>query len=283
MRATEANRMIALNVSTFIRKRRLTIGELADMAAVSPYIINRMRKCNNGRFHHFKPGTIEAVASAVGVTADVLVNDIADAVQREEIVSHIISLHDGGTSDEEIADKLDLNDWFVMNVISEMQGKEKPTQFVTGSYKLTKEQLTAAARMREEGQTYREIAESFGVCPETIKNHLMDAGVRKGTAARGKIVRLYSSGYSVKRIAEKTGAGTGVIRNVIRKARNDGRAAQRTHSRSYKLADDQIAQVVRMYESGCSASQIAKVFGVTSATIRNYVRMVKAKQADDQQ
>lgn len=205
-------------------------------------------------------------------------------------IAQAVKMRESGCSAAQIAKIFGVNEKTIRNYVrmeKQDDGKGKPAQFASGSYILTKEQLAAAARMREEGQTIQKIAESFGVGQTTIGRHLRNAGVYKGATITKKkedeIVRLYSDGYSVRRITEKTGASTRTIKNVISEAISSGRATRRAHGGSYKLTEAQIAQAVKMRESGCSASQIAKAFGVTGSTIRNYVRMVKAKQADNQQ
>lgn len=125
--------------------------------------------------------------------------------------------------------------------------------------------------------------EAAAVPPHPVESLAYSKRAAITKEAGDEMVCLYNSGYSVRRIAEKTEVSATTVKKIIREARRSGSTTRREHGGAYKLADAQIAQAVEMHESGISVRQIAKTFGVTGATIRNYLSREKAKRANGQQ
>ena len=86
----ESNRMIALNVRTYLEKNGMSVYEFAHKSGVSPKVIRQMISgSEEGSNHIFNSAPIGKVAAAIGADADVLVNGIADEEQRRMITGAI--------------------------------------------------------------------------------------------------------------------------------------------------------------------------------------------------
>lgn len=110
--------MIALNVRVYLEKNRMNIYEFARKSGVSPKVIRQMVSgSKEGSNHMFNLVPIGKVAAAIGADADVLVNGIADEEQRRMITGAIAGSHEYGAPASEIADMLNVEESFVLDVI----------------------------------------------------------------------------------------------------------------------------------------------------------------------
>lgn len=110
--------MIALNVRTYLEKNGMSVYEFAHKSGVSPKVIRQMISgSEEGSNHIFNSAPIGKVAAAIGADADVLVNGIADEEQRRMITGAIAGSHEYGAPSSKIADMLNVEESFVLDVI----------------------------------------------------------------------------------------------------------------------------------------------------------------------
>ena len=84
-----------------------------------------------------------------------------------------------------------------------------------------------------------------------------------------KMRDLYESGLSIPKIAKMFGVSYGTMWNRL----NDTGVEMRKTSKGYrKSTQDEMSKMRDLYEFGLSSNDIAKMFGVSPETVRNYLR-----------
>jgi transposase len=143
------------------------------------------------------------------------------------------------------------------------------------------------------GLSTAQIGKRFGVERHTVLDGLKRKGIamrrpRRPTRWEGtreqaeEVVRLYKDGRTVRDIAHVMQTRTTPISRVLQEAGFVSGSRGRRH-----LKDHQVAEVIEAYKSGEYCREIAERYGVSSATIGNYLRRAgietrsgKARSAD---
>jgi transposase-like protein len=151
---------------------------------------------------------------------------------------------------------------------------------VTGRY--YHDDDTEIAKRYQAGRTTREIAAEFGVSAKAVASALQRQGVprRKGgprgwqgsvtfEERRAEVIRLYTSGGSVKGIAEKLRCRTPFVTGVLRDAGIPRRPFGHANS---AFTDDEAQQVAAEYRAGATCADLGRKYGVSHVTIRAWLR-----------
>jgi transposase-like protein len=139
-----------------------------------------------------------------------------------------------------------------------------------------------------EGKTAKEIADRFGVCDQSILRSLERQGIPRRPAGKRKVwtgsadqrervISMYRSGESVRGIAQALGCRSPVISDTLEGA-GIVRRPHGTEARA--ISDEEIPDLVRAYQAGAHATELAKKYGTSHTTIRNYLKAegVKLRQ-----
>ena len=128
----------------------------------------------------------------------------------------------------------------------------------------------------ENGETVREIAEDIGTTFGTVCNILNNRNVRtmseaaKSAKAEGtEVCRRYEAGESSRELAESFGVHSSTIHDILKRHGVKIRSVSQTRG---GLTDEQEAEVCRRYKAGGTTTMLARVFGVSAATIHKLIR-----------
>lgn len=139
--------------------------------------------------------------------------------------------------------------------------------------KLTPEQVSEAVGLYEAGESIANIAEHFVVSAPTIRARLKERGLRLsiGRALSQKQVReaasLYRSGKTIASIAKRFSRTERTIRRVLV---SEGVSLRCTRSRA--ITGEQAREALRLYSSGLSLRNVAKVMGISHQTASDHIK-----------
>ena len=103
-----------------------------------------------------------------------------------------------------------------------------------------------------------------------------------------QLIKLYKEGETLKNIGEVFGMSHGSVINYVKKLKDKGidielrgQGKQSNYSNSLDLSDERkVRRFIRMYQDGHTLDAIGDTFGMTAASVRNYVRRLKDKGVD---
>lgn len=103
-----------------------------------------------------------------------------------------------------------------------------------------------------------------------------------------QFIKLYNEGENLTNIGKVFGISKSSVRNYIQRLKDKGvdidfrgQGSQRKTAKSLDLSDERkVRRFIRMYQDGHTLDAIGDTFGMTAASVRNYVRRLKDKGVD---
>lgn len=182
---------LSRNIGSLIRKSGLTKKEFSELTGISHEIVRNMLSGDNTcRCHR---ATLERMASAFGVSSDLLLNGDAGELKDAAVAPHhvgssgysrkaaitketrdeIVRLYNSGYGKRRIAEEVAVSLDSVKSIIKKARSSGEAVQRGHGgSYKLTDAQIDQAVGMYETGVSTFQIATMFGVNQKTIRNYI---------------------------------------------------------------------------------------------------------------
>ena len=182
---------LSRNIGSLIRKSGLTKKEFSELTGISHETVRNMLSGDNTcRCHR---ATLERMASAFGVSSDLLLNGDAGELEDAAVAPHhvgssgysqkaaitketrdeIVCLYNSGYGKRRIAEEAAVSLNSVKRIIKKARSSGEAVQRGHGgSYKLTDAQIDQAVGMYETGVSTFQIATMFGVNQKTIRNYI---------------------------------------------------------------------------------------------------------------
>lgn len=182
---------LSRNIGSLIRRSGLTKKEFSELTGINHETVRNMLSGDStSRCHR---ATLERMASAFGVTSDLLLNGDASELKDAAVVPHhvgssgysgraaitketrdeIVRLYNSGYGKRKIAEEVAVSQASVKKIIKEARNSGEAVQRGHGgSYKLTDVQIAQAVEMHEAGVATSQIAAMFAVNAKTICNYV---------------------------------------------------------------------------------------------------------------
>lgn len=182
---------LSRNIGSLIRRSGLTKKEFSELTGINHETVRNMLSGDStSRCHR---ATLERMASAFGVTSDLLLNGDASELKDADVVPHhvgssgysgraaitketrdeIVRLYNSGYGKRKIAEEVAVSQASVKKIIKEARNSGEAVQRGHGgSYKLTDVQIAQAVEMHEAGVATSQIAAMFAVNAKTICNYV---------------------------------------------------------------------------------------------------------------
>ena len=183
--------------------------------------------------------------------------------------------------------------------------RDSPKNYGQKSFDLSDEnKVQQLIKLYKEGETLKNIGEVFGMSRGSVINYvkkLKDKGIDIELRGQGgasfdlsdenkvqQLIKLYKEGETLKNIGEVFGMSHGSVINYVKKLKDKGidielrgQGKQSNYSNSLDLSDERkVRRFIRMYQDGHTLDAIGDTFGMTAASVRNYVRRLKDKGVD---
>lgn len=182
---------LSRSIGSLIRRSGLTKKEFSELTGINYETVRNMLSGDStSRCHR---ATLERMASAFGVTSDLLLNGDAGELKDAAVVPHhvgssgysgraaitketrdeIVRLYNSGYGKRKIAEEVAVSQASVKKIIKEARNSGEAVQRGHGgSYKLTDVQIAQAVEMHEAGVATSQIAAMFAVNAKTICNYV---------------------------------------------------------------------------------------------------------------
>ena len=182
---------LSRNIGSLIRRSGLTKKEFSELTGINHETVRNMLSGDStSRCHR---ATLERMASAFGVSSDLLLNGDASKLKDAAVAPHhvgssgysgraaitketrdeIVRLYNSGYGKRKIAEEVAVSQASVKKIIKEARNSGEAVQRGHGgSYKLTDAQIAQAVELHEAGVATSQIAAMFGVNAKTICNYV---------------------------------------------------------------------------------------------------------------
>lgn len=211
------------------------------------------------------PGAIKQRLVNAGVTIR------PKASKLDEQIVEMCRAYEGGASLHELADRYSST---TMTVRRRLIAAGVEMRRV-GNKKVVSLPIAEITRLYNGGQSISRIAQQFGIASSTVRERLVEAGVkirrgrRRGGGLDGRITearQAYENGAALHELADRYSVGIKTLRQQLVAAGTEMRP------RSMKLLP--VEEMARLYEEGQSLAYIAEQCGTSPATVKQ--RLIQA-------
>ena len=164
-----------------------------------------------------------------------------------------------------------------------------------------KDKVQQFIKLHKEGKSYKEISEVFGLSTATASNYakkLKAQGADIDLRGQGgiksldlsdkqkvqKFIKFYNEGRSLREIAEAFEMSHGSVKryiNILEQSGEDIKQRDHSNQNSLDLLDKRkVRRFIKLYNEGYSLTQLGDAFGMSSGSVRNYVKRLKERGVD---